>query len=66
MLAGRSADVLDDLFRRCFFRPVTGEHLRAVARIRKSRRMIGFVDMDVIDPDGKLVDVGRANYATLK
>ena len=53
-------------FRVDYLRPVTGEHLRAVARIRKSGRMIGFVDVDVIDHDGKLVAVGRANYATLK
>ncbi|MGV0820638.1 PaaI family thioesterase [Martelella sp. AMO21009] len=47
-----------------YLRPAKGEMLRAVASIRKTGRSIGFVDIDVFDPQDRLVAIGRANYAT--
>jgi uncharacterized protein (TIGR00369 family) len=53
-------------FRVDYLRPAVGARLTATARIRKAGRWIGFVDVDVIDPDGRLVAIGRANYAVVE
>jgi uncharacterized protein (TIGR00369 family) len=50
-------------FRVDYLRPAVGNRLTATARIRKTGRQVGFVDVDVLDPDGRLVAIGRANYA---
>lgn len=47
-----------------YLRPIAGAVLTARATVRKSGRSVGFVDVDVFGPDGELVAIGRANYAT--
>jgi uncharacterized protein (TIGR00369 family) len=39
--------------------------LTLVARIRRSGKTVGFVDVDVLDEAGRLVALGRANYSTI-
>lgn len=45
-----------------YLRPAVGERLTATARVRRAGRTIGVVDVDVIDPQGRLVAVGRGCY----
>lgn len=52
-------------FRVDYLRPAVGSRLTATARIRKAGRQVGFVDVDVLDPDGRLVAIGRANYTVV-
>lgn len=47
-----------------YLRPIVGAFVTATATVRKTGRSIGFVDVDVRAPDGELVAIGRANYAT--
>jgi uncharacterized protein (TIGR00369 family) len=46
-----------------YLRPATGEMLRAVANVRRAGRTIGVVDIDVTDPAGRLVAIGRGCYS---
>ena len=39
--------------------------LTLVARIRRSGKTVGLVDVDVLDEAGALVAIGRANYSTV-
>jgi uncharacterized protein (TIGR00369 family) len=39
--------------------------LKLVARIRRSGKTVGVVDVDVLNEIGELVAVGRANYSTV-
>jgi uncharacterized protein (TIGR00369 family) len=39
--------------------------LTLVARIRRSGKTVGLVDVDVLDEAGALVALGRANYSTV-
>ena len=39
--------------------------LTLVARIRRSGKTVGVVDVDVLDEAGRLVALGRANYSTI-
>ena len=39
--------------------------LTLVARIRRSGKTVGVVDVDVLDEAGGLVAIGRANYSTI-
>jgi len=39
--------------------------LTLAARIRRSGKTVGVVDVDVLDDAGRLVAVGRANYSTI-
>lgn len=48
-----------------FLRPAKGEALRAVARVRQAGRTIGVVDVDITDPAGRLVAIGRGCYSTI-
>ena len=46
-----------------YLRPGKGT-LTLVARIRRVGKMVGFVDVDVLNETGDLIAVGRANYST--
>lgn len=50
-------------FRTDYLRPAIKTDLLAVARVRKAGRMIGVVDVDIDNADGKLVAVGRGTYS---
>jgi uncharacterized protein (TIGR00369 family) len=39
--------------------------LTLAARIRRSGKTVGVVDVDVMNPAGELVAIGRANYSTV-
>jgi uncharacterized protein (TIGR00369 family) len=39
--------------------------LTLIARIRRSGKTVGVVDVDVLDEAGGLVAIGRANYSTI-
>ena len=39
--------------------------LTLIARIRRSGKTVGVVDVDVLDEGGRLIAIGRANYSTL-
>jgi uncharacterized protein (TIGR00369 family) len=47
-----------------YLRPGKGT-LTLVARIRRSGKTVGVVDVDVLDDDARLVAIGRANYSTI-
>jgi len=47
-----------------YLRPGKGT-LTLIARIRRSGKTVGFVDVDVLDEGGRLIAIGRANYSTL-
>jgi uncharacterized protein (TIGR00369 family) len=46
-----------------FLRPALGEAVYAEARVLKKGRQLVVVDIDLTDPDGRLVAKGRVNYA---
>lgn len=48
-----------------YLRPAGGEALRATATTRRLGRTLGVVDIDVFDPQDRLVAVGRGTYAAL-
>ena len=47
-----------------YLRPGKGT-LTLVARIRRSGKTVGVVDVDVLDEGGRLIAIGRANYSTI-
>jgi uncharacterized protein (TIGR00369 family) len=51
-------------FRVDYLRPALKSDLIARARVRKSGRTVGVVDIDVEDVEGRLVAVGRGCYGT--
>ncbi len=51
-------------FRVDYLRPAAHTDLLALARVRRAGRSIGVVDIDVIDPEGKLIALGRGCYGT--
>lgn len=48
-----------------YLRPAVGDSLMATARARRAGRTIGVVDIDVIDPEGRLVAIGRGCYSMI-
>jgi uncharacterized protein (TIGR00369 family) len=46
-----------------YLRPAIGGELRAVATVRRAGRNVGVVDVDVTDPSGRLVAIGRGCYS---
>lgn len=57
---GRYAGTVD--FRTDYLRPAAGEFLAATATVRRAGRTSGVVDVDVFDPQGRLVATGRGNF----
>lgn len=51
-------------FRVDYLRPATTPVLTATARVRRSGRTVGVVDIDVEDSEHRLVAVGRGCYGT--
>lgn len=51
-------------FRVDYLRPALTRRLTATARVRRSGRTVGVVDIDVADGEGRLVAVGRGCYGT--
>lgn len=50
-------------FRTDYLRPAIGTDLTAIGLVRRAGRRIGVVDVDVHDDKGRLIALGRANYA---
>ena len=46
-----------------YLRPAGGDTLTATASVRRAGRTIGVVDIDVTDPAGRLVAIGRGCYS---
>jgi uncharacterized protein (TIGR00369 family) len=51
-------------FRTDYLRPAVNTSLQATATIRRVGRMVGVVDVDVINDDGKLIAVGRGTFGS--
>jgi uncharacterized protein (TIGR00369 family) len=51
-------------FRVDYLRPAIDTALIVSARVRRSGRLVGVVDIDVSNEAGQLVAIGRATYAT--
>jgi len=51
-------------FRVDYLRPAIDTALIVTARVRRSGRLVGVVDIDVSNETGQLVAIGRATYAT--
>jgi uncharacterized protein (TIGR00369 family) len=51
-------------FRVDYLRPAVNTALTLTARVRRSGRSVGVVDVDVADAAGVLVAIGRATYST--
>jgi len=51
-------------FRVDYLRPAIDTALIVTARVRRSGRLVGVVDIDVANETGQLVAIGRATYAT--
>ena len=47
-----------------YLRPGKGM-LTLAARVRRSGKTVGVVDVDVLNDAGELVAIGRANYSTV-
>ena len=48
-----------------YLRPGIGKYLIATSKVRKLGKAAAVVDIDVQDPDGKLVAVGRGTYVPI-
>ena len=62
MLLGRPLPTVN--FRVDYLRPAINTALTITARVRRSGRQVGVVDIDVVNEAGQLVAIGRATYAT--
>jgi uncharacterized protein (TIGR00369 family) len=63
MTLGRPLPTIN--FRVDYLRPAIDTGLTAVARVRRSGKSVGVVDVDVLDDKQNLVAIGRATYSTL-
>jgi uncharacterized protein (TIGR00369 family) len=63
MSLGRALPTIN--FRVDYLRPAIDTDLTAVARVRRSGKSVGVVDVDVLDDKQNLVAIGRATYSTL-
>ncbi len=62
MMLGRPLPTIN--FRVDYLRPAIGTALTATARVRRSGKSVGVVNVDIANDTGQLVAVGRASYAT--
>jgi uncharacterized protein (TIGR00369 family) len=62
MLLGRPLPTVN--FRVDYLRPAINTALTITGRVRRSGRLVGVVDIDVVNEAGQLVAIGRATYAT--
>jgi len=63
MTVGRPLPTVN--FRVDYLRPAIDTALIVTARVRRSGRLVGVVDIDVSNETGQLVAIGRATYATI-
>ena len=63
MFLGRPLPTIN--FRVDYLRPAIDTGLTLTARVRRSGKSVGFVDIDVTDDKQNLVAIGRATYSTL-
>jgi uncharacterized protein (TIGR00369 family) len=63
MMLGRPLPTIN--FRVDYLKPAVKTALTAVARVRRSGKSVGVVDVDVFDDAKALVAIGRATYSTL-
>ena len=47
-----------------YLRPAVGDALTGVGRVRRAGRTTAVIDIDVLDPEGRLVAIGRGTYAS--
>jgi uncharacterized protein (TIGR00369 family) len=64
MLLGRPLPTVN--FRVDYLRPAIDAALIVTAKVRRSGRLVGVVDIDVTNEADQLVAVGRATYATVE
>jgi uncharacterized protein (TIGR00369 family) len=64
MLLGRPLPTVN--FRVDYLRPAIDTALIVTAKVRRSGRLVGVVDIDVTNEADQLVAVGRATYATVE
>jgi uncharacterized protein (TIGR00369 family) len=62
MLLGRPLPTVN--IRVDYLRPAINTVLTITGRVRRSGRLVGVVDIDVVNDAGQLVAIGRATYAT--
>ncbi len=62
MLLGRPLPTVN--FRIDYLRPAINTALTITGRVRRRGRLVGVVDIDVVNEAGQLVAIGRATYAT--
>lgn len=49
-----------------YLRPAVGDALTGIGRVRRVGRTTAVIDIDVLDPEGRLVAIGRGTYASQK
>ncbi len=45
-----------------YLRPAVGDHMDAIAVVRRLGRSTAVADVDVLDPEGRLVAIGRGTF----
>jgi uncharacterized protein (TIGR00369 family) len=63
MLVGNPLPTIN--FRVDYLRPAINTSLTVIARVRRSGKTVGIVDVDVQNDAGAIVAIGRANYSTI-
>jgi len=63
MMLGRPLPTIN--FRVDYLKPAVNTALTVVARVRRSGKSVGVVDVDIFDDAKSLVAIGRATYSTL-
>ena len=48
-----------------YLAPAIGAHLDATATVRRAGKTVAVVDIDVFNPEGKLVAIGRGTYSPI-
>lgn len=64
MMLGRPLPTIN--FRVDYLKPAVKTSLTVVARVRRSGKSVGVVDVDIFDDAKSLVAIGRATYSTLQ
>ena len=47
-----------------YLRPAVGDALTGIGRVRRAGRTTAVIDIDVLDPEGRLVAIGRGTYSS--
>jgi uncharacterized protein (TIGR00369 family) len=62
MMLGRPLPTIN--FRVDYLKPAVKTALTVIARVRRSGKSVGVVDVDILDDAGSLLAIGRATYST--